>query len=107
MATAKLAASSLMDVVTSTSGAIISTANTISATVGWAESAMNHIRVKQADAHKVELIDYRENLMDESALAVAKREEKLRTQIGDNTKMQDSFNKHRAKLEKALGIDQE
>lgn len=107
MATVKMAGSSLMDVVTSTSGAIISTANTLSATVGWAERAMTHIRTKQSIDHKLELVDYTEKRVMENSLEHSKLMKNIRNEVNNNEDMQKDFNEHLEKLRAALKTIQE
>ena len=103
MATIKMAGSSLMDVVTSTSGAIISTANTFSQTIGWAESAMSHIRKKQTMDHAMELVDYQEKRLMEHSHEHAKLMKNIRNDLRNDEEMTSDYNEHYAKLKAALG----
>ncbi len=103
MASIKMAGGSLMDVVTSLSGTVISSANTITQTVGWAESAMTQIRAKQAIDQKIEMVDYTEKSLMKHAHEHAKMMKSIRNDVSNDTVMQEDLNSHLEKLRAAIG----
>ncbi len=107
MASIKMAGGSVMDVVTSISGTVISTANTITQTVGWAESAMTQIRAKQAIDQKIEMVDYTEKSIMKHSHEHAKLMKNIRSDVGNDNKKAEDFNKHQENLRKALGLKEE
>ncbi|QDP54376.1 MAG: hypothetical protein Unbinned4120contig1000_28 [Prokaryotic dsDNA virus sp.] len=102
MATLRTATGSVLGVVTDTAGAVSSAANTISGSMGILNDMVTTARRKRKETTIVEMITFRNNLIQDSALDQVKREETIRTYIGNDEEKQKSFNAFEQKLNAAF-----
>lgn len=102
MATARMAAGNVLGVVTDVANTISVTSNTIANGVGILNDMVQNIKNKRQESNLVEMISFRTNLMSDAALDAVKREENIRSYIGNDEGKQESYNSFHAKLEQAF-----
>jgi hypothetical protein len=102
MATARMAAGNVLGVVTDVANTISVTSNTIANGVGILNDMVQNLKNKRQESNLVEMISFRTNLMSDAALDAVKREENIRSYIGQDTAKQESYNQFHNKLEKAF-----
>lgn len=104
MATVRMAAGNLLGTVADTANTISSVANTISGGVSILNDMVQNVKNKRREATLVEMISYRDNLMNDASLDAVKREENIKNYIGNDENKQKSFNDFHEKLEKAFVV---
>ena len=102
MATLRTATGSVLGVVTDTAGAVSSAANTISGSMGILNDMVTTARKKRQETTVVEMLTFRTNLIQDSALDQVKRQETIRTYIGNDEAKQEAFNDFETKLNEAF-----
>ena len=102
MATIGNAVTSVMDVITSTSGTLVSTVNTVAGGMSMLNDFVGAQRTMQTKRLAITGIEYDDVLMETAALDALKREEKIKAYVGNDTAKADSYTKHFARLSAAL-----
>lgn len=102
MATVRMAAGNLLGTVADTANAISTTMNTVAGGVSILNDMVNNIKNKRRESTLVEMISYRDNLINDASLDAVKREENIRSYIGNDEGKQKSFNDFHSKLEAAF-----
>lgn len=102
MATVRMAAGNLLGTVADTANAISTTMNTVAGGVSILNDMVNNIKNKRRESTLVEMISYRDNLINDASLDAVKREENIRSYIGSDEGKQKSFNDFHSKLEAAF-----
>jgi len=102
MATARMAAGNVLGVVTDVATVISTTSNTISNAVGILNDMVSNVKTKRQDSNLVEMISFRDNLINDASLDAVKREENIRLYIGSDEGKQEAFTKYHEKLTNAF-----
>lgn len=102
MANARMAAGGLLGVITDVSNTISTTSNTISNGVGILNDMVQNIKTKRQESNIVEMIGFRDTLIEEASIAAVKREENIRAYIGNDEGKQKSYTDYEAKLRNAF-----
>lgn len=102
MATLRTATGSVLGLVTDTASSVSTIANTISGGVNILNDMVQSTRVKRQEANIVEMISFRDNLINDASLDAVKREENIRMYIGNDEGKQKSFNNFQLKLQAAF-----
>lgn len=104
MATVRMAAGNLLSTVADTANTVSTTMNTISGGVSILNDMVQSIKNKRRESTLVEMISYRDNLINDASLDAVKREENIRSYIGEDSTKQESFNNFHEKLLNAFQI---
>ena len=104
MATARMAAGNVLGVVTDVANTVSVLSNTISNGVGIVNDMVQNLKNKRQESNIVEMISFRNNLMSDASLDAVKREENIRSYIGNDESKQKSYNEFHTKLEKAFEL---
>lgn len=102
MATVRMAAGNLLGTVADTANALSTTMNTVAGGVSIFNDMVNNIKNKRRESTLVEMISYRDNLINDASLDAVKREENIRSYIGNDEAKQKSFNEFHNKLQTAF-----
>lgn len=102
MATVRMAAGNLLGTVADTANAISTAMNTVAGGVSILNDMVNNIKNKRRESTLVEMISYRDNLINDASLDAVKREENIRSYIGNDEGKQKSFTDFHSKLEEAF-----
>jgi len=102
MATARMAAGNVLGVVTDVANTISVTSNTIANGVGILNDMVQNIKNKRQEGNIVEMISFRQTLIEDASLNAVKREENIRAYIGNDEGKQESYNKFTEKLNAAF-----
>jgi len=102
MATARMAAGNVLGVVTDVANTISVTSNTIANGVGILNDMVINLKRKRQESNLVEMISFRDNLINDASLDAVKREENIRSYIGNDEAKQESFTKFHEKLTSAF-----
>lgn len=102
MATVRMAAGNLLGTVADTANAVSTTMNTVAGGVSILNDMVNNIKNKRRESTLVEMISYRDNLINDASLDAVKREENIRSYIGNDEAKQKSFNDFHNKLNDAF-----
>lgn len=104
MATFRMAGSNLLSAVADSAGTVSATFNTISGGVAILNDMVQNVKNKRREATLVEMISFRDNLVNDASIDAVKREENIRNYLGNDTVKQESFNKFSEKLTSAFDI---
>lgn len=104
MATARMAAGNVLGVVTDVANTISVTSNTIANGVGILNDMVQNLKNKRQESNLVEMISFRNNLMSDASLDAVKREEAIRSYIGNDESKQKSYNDFHSKLQEAFKL---
>jgi hypothetical protein len=102
MATTRMAAGGLLSVITDVSTTISTVSNTVSNGVGILNDMVQNIKQKRQEGNIVEMLDYRDTIIENAQLNKVKREENIRAYIGQDQVKQDVFNNYGEKLREAF-----
>lgn len=102
MATVRMAAGNLLGTIADTANALSTTMNTVAGGVSILNDMVNNVKNKRRESTLVEMISYRDNLINDASLDAVKREENIRSYIGNDEEKQKSFNIFHGKLEAAF-----
>lgn len=102
MANARMAAGGILGVITDVSNTLSTTSNTISNGVGILNDMVQNIKTKRQESNIVEMIGFRDTLIEEASIAAVKREENIRSYIGSDEVKQTAYNEYHAKLRDAF-----
>ena len=104
MATLRTAAGNVLSTVSDGAQTISNTFNTLSGGVSILNGMVQHIRLKQTYQHEVDLASFEDNLLKDASLDAVKREENIRSYIGNDTTKQELFNEFHQKLSDRIAI---
>lgn len=102
MASARMAAGGVLSVVTDLANTISVTSNTIANGVGILNDMVQNIKNKRQEGTLVEMITFRQTLIEDASLNAVKREEAIRAYIGNDQVKQDAYNQFSDKLKEAF-----
>ncbi len=102
MATVRMAAGNLLGTIADTANTISTLANTVSGGVSILNDMVSNVRDKRRETTLVEMISFRDNLVNDASLDAVKREENIRNYIGNDPGKQQSFLKFQEKLQLAF-----
>lgn len=102
MATVRMAAGNLLGTVADTAGAISATMNTLNGGVSILNDMVQNVKHKRREATLVEMISFRDNLIDDASLDAVKRAENIMSYIGNDVNKQEKFNEFSEKLKSAF-----
>lgn len=102
MATVRMAAGNLLSTVADTANTVSTTMNTISGGVSILNDMVQNIKNKRRESTLVEMISFRDNLINDASLDAVKREENIRSYLGTDEGKLKSFSEFTAKLENAF-----
>ncbi len=98
MATVRMAAGNLLSTVADTANTVSVLANTISGSVSILNDMVQNVKNKRRESTLVEMISFRDNLINDASLDAVKREENIRSYIGSDEGKMESFQKFQEKL---------
>ncbi len=98
MATARMAIGNVLGVVSDASTAVSSVFSTLNGGASMLNDYVARQRIKQQDTTKVELHQFRKHLIQDAAIENLKREETVRSYIGDDTVKQEAFKSYTKEL---------
>lgn len=102
MATVRMAAGNLLSTVADSANTISTVMNTVSGGVGILNDMVQNVKNKRRESTLVEMISFRDNLINDASLDAVKREENIRSYIGNDEGKQTAFNNFHQKLENAF-----
>lgn len=102
MATVRMAAGNLLSTVADTANTVSTTMNTISGGVSILNDMVQNIKNKRREATLVEMISFRDNLINDASLDAVKREENIQQYIGNDENKKKSFEEFSEKLNQAF-----
>lgn len=102
MATLRMAAGNVLGLVADTANTVSTLANTMSGGVNILNDMVNNVKNKRREATLVEMISFRDNLINDAALDAVKREENIRSYIGNDDGKKQSFSEFSGKLRAAF-----
>src|SRR3982750_1338657 len=98
MATVRMAAGNLLGTIADTANTVSVLANTVSGSVSILNDMVQNVKNKRRESTLVEMISFRDNLINDASLDAVKREENIRSYIGNDEGKQNSFNQFHEKL---------
>jgi hypothetical protein len=98
MATVRMAAGNMLSTVADTANTVSTVMNTVSGGVSILNDMVQNVKNKRREATLVEMVSFRDNLINDASLDAVKREENIRSYIGNDEAKQDVFNKFHEKL---------
>lgn len=102
MANIRTASGAALGTVTDLANTLSTTANTVSGGINILNDMVQNIKTKRQDANLVEMITYRDNLINDASVEAVKREEVIRTYIAEDTVKQEKFTEFHNKLTSAF-----
>lgn len=102
MATVRMAAGNLLGTVADTANALSTTMNTVAGGISILNDMVNNVKNKRRESTLVEMISFRDNLINDASLDAVKREENIQNYIGNDPAKQQSFQEFQEKLQTAF-----
>ncbi len=98
MATVRMAAGSVLNVVTDVASVISNTSNTLSGAIAMAQTYVQRQSIKQQDNTKIELATHRQRLIEDTAMENTKRLESQKNYLTANSERAGLYEKEYNKL---------
>jgi hypothetical protein len=102
MASVRMAAGNMLSTVADTANAVSGVMNTVSGGVSILNDMVQNVKNKRREATLVEMISFRDNLINDASIDAVKREENILSYIGNDVNKQKSFEDFHTKLENAF-----
>lgn len=102
MASVRMAAGNMLSTVADTANAVSGVMNTVSGGVSILNDMVQNVKNKRREATLVEMISFRDNLINDASIDAVKREENIRNYIGNDEGKKNSFNEFQLKLQNAF-----
>ena len=102
MATIRMATGNVLGTIADTANAVSSVVNTVAGGAAILNDYVTRMRDKGRESSLVEMISFRDNLINDASLDAVKREENIRAYIAGDEGRQTSFNNFSKKLEEAF-----
>lgn len=104
MATVRMAAGNMLSTIADTANAVSTTMNTISGGISILNDMVQNVKNKRRESTLVEMISFRDNLINDASLDAVKREENIKSYIGNDENKQKSFIEFSEKLTNAFKV---